>query len=239
MKKYARTGDKNAASPTNSMDLTSTDGARRDLLQNAALLGAGVAATLLVKPAAAQTAAPATAKPATAKDAAKPKMTAKAGDLAILNFAFLLERLELGFYSQAMAADAAKQYLHGRLHEIVPLIRDNEAAHVSALSAAITQFGGTPDTSARFRFPREVFISPITFARFAYTLEEIGIGAYLGAIGQIQSDALRAAAASIYGNETRHVALLRNIGGYTFSPRYYEGALSVAQVQSLIAPYVA
>ena len=73
---------------------------------------------------------------------------------------------------------------------------------------------------------------------FAYTLEEIGIGAYLGAVGAIQDDTVRAAAASIYGAEAQHAALLRTFAGFNFAPRYYEAPLSVEQVTQLISPYI-
>ena len=96
----------------------------------------------------------------------------------------------------------------------------------------------TPNAAQTYKFPSTVFVSPVSFVWFAYTLEDIGIGAYLGAVGAIQSGAVRKAAASIYGSETRHASVLRGVGGWNFSPRYFESPLSVAQVQGLISPYV-
>lgn len=233
-----------------------TDSSRRVLL---ASLGASVAAiaaaTLSTSPARAQRvgsgsrgfkttpqeAASSTVQvgPGETMDAATAPTPGAPGDLEILNFALGLERLELDFYNRAIAANDATKYLRGRLFEVLAPIRDHEAAHIQALEAAIAGAGGTAvGPAARYEYPREVFISPIAFARYAFTLEEIGVGAYLGASGAIKSNALRRAAASIYGVETRHAAVWRHLGGHNFSIRYYEGPLSVAQVQGLIAPIV-
>lgn len=204
---------------------------RRTLLCSAGLLTAAAVGSTLAR---AQDAA----TPATPPAEAEAKPMAAPGDLEILNFALGLENLEQTFYQRAIDANASRKYLHGRFAEVLPTLRDNEAAHVQAIMQTITQMGGTPVITPTFTFPANVFISPVAFARFAYTLEEIGVGAYLGAVGAIQSRDIRRAAASIYGTETRHAAVLRHLGGFQFSPRYYEGPLTVAEVQGLIAPFV-
>ncbi len=206
---------------------------RRAFLSRAALTGAmGAVAIAGARPIWAQT----TPAPA-AMEAKAP--SASASDLEILNFALGLERLEAAFYAQVLGAHQTRAYLTGRLLESAREIGTIEISHVETLQSAIIASGGTLAPVATFKFPNNVFISPVAFAWFGYTLEEIGIGAYLGAVGQIQSTGLRKAAASIYGSEVRHAALLRSLGGFTFSPRYFESPLTVAQVQALVAPYSA
>jgi rubrerythrin len=225
-----------------SQDLN-TSLSRRTIIQSAGLVAGGLAiGSTLGRVAHAQDApsaagAAAAAKPAATTTPAPPRKVAP-GDLDILNFALGLELLEQDFYSRVVTANEAQKYLHGRFAEVVPVIRDNETAHVQAITALITQLGGTPAAAPVTNFPTDVFISPVSFARFAYTLEEIGVGAYLGAISKIRSGDVRRAAASIYGSETRHAALLRHLGGFQFSPRYYEGPLTVEEVTRLIAPFV-
>ena len=218
---------------------------RRETLAKAGLLGAGAAAFLL----AAKTsyAQPAAKMPDKADDkpmmtaaapAPAPQMMAATGDLDTVRFALGLERLEASFYAQVAMAQQKRAYLPARSLELTQKIAMAKTAHVGALEGALTSAGQELPAAMNYQFPAQVFQSPITFAWFAYTLEEIGIGAYLGAVGSLESSDIRNAAASIYGAKAQHAALLRTLAGFDFAPRYYESPLSVDQVKALLAPYM-
>ena len=209
---------------------------RRALIRGVAIGGAASSLVALSAPTWAQTAATGTAT-AVAPAAAPPAVAAS--DLEIAGFALGLERLESAFYSQVVSAHETRAFLTTRLIEVAREIAANEASHVQALETLISGAGGTLPAAINYRFPANVFISPVAFTWFGHTLEDIGIGAYLGAVGAIKSGDIRRAAASIYGSETRHASILRLLGGFPFAPRYFESPLSVAQVQGLIAPYLA
>ena len=169
----------------------------------------------------------------------KMKMAGPSGsDLDIVRFALTMERLEAAFYAQIVAAHTARAYLPERSIALTREIAAAEADHVQALEGVLSTAGVEVPAAPSFQFPRDVFVSPIAYAWFAYTLEEIGIGAYLGAVGSIQNDGLRRSAAAIYGAEARHAALLRTFAGFEFAPRYYESPLTVEQVTGLITPYI-
>ncbi len=212
---------------------------RRETLAKAGIAGMGAAAWLLAtKTGQAQPAATAMADDkAMAADKA-PKMMAPTGDLDIVRFALTMERLEAAFYAQVVTAHQTRAYLTARAFELTQKIAAAEADHVGALEGVLSGAGQPVPDAPSFQFPGQVFVSPITYSWFAYTLEEIGIGAYLGAVGSIDSDAIRQAAASIYGAEAQHAAILRSFAGFNFAPRYYESPLTVDQVTQLITPYI-
>ena len=212
---------------------------RRDLLAQVGISGAGAAAFMLATKTGQAQPATAADKPMmmTAQDPA-PAMTAPAGDLDIVRFALQMEQLEAAFYAQVVTSHQMRAYLAPRAFELTQQIALAEADHVRALSGVLTGAGQPVPPSPAFQFPAGVFVSPITFAWFAYTLEEIGIGAYLGAVGSIESDEIRQAAASIYGAEAQHAALLRSFASFNFAPKYYESPLTVEQVTQLITPYI-
>lgn len=220
---------------------------RRSLAKIGALSGAALGATALFPrlTQAQTTTAPGTAAPAATTPTATPEPTPTPrpafaqSDLDIVAFALGLERLESAFYAQILGAHQARTYLEPRLFQIAQSIGADENAHIGALEAVLTGAERELPAAQTYRFPGNVFVSPIAFAWFGHTLEDIGIGAYLGAVGSIKSDALRRAAASIYGSESRHAAMLRQHAGFQASPRYFESPLTVAQVTALVAPYIA
>ena len=230
---------------------------RREALATLAVAGAATGALALLSGAAnaqnkapltAQdptpaTGAPATGAPVTGAPAMAPNAKTKAAalpasDLDIVRFALTMERLEASFYAQVVTAHQERAFLPDRSFALAQQIAAAEADHVRALEGVLSSAGAEVPDAPTFQFPRDVFISPIAYAWFAYTIEEIGIGAYLGAVGKIQDDGLRKSAAAIYGAETRHAAILRTLAGFTFAPRYYESPLTVDQVTRLITPYI-
>jgi len=200
---------------------------RRNLLGTGTLAATAVAVAGL----------PAIARAAPPMAAPKPDALTS-GDIGILNFALSLENLEASYYTQVLGAHNQNAYLSDRSLALAQELATIEASHVQTLQQVITGGGGTPVAATGYIFPTNVFVSPIGFAWFGYTLEEIGVGAYLGALGHIEDDDIRASAASIYGAETRHAALLRTLSGFNFAPRYFESPLTVSEVQGLIAKYI-
>ncbi|MDQ4145198.1 MAG: ferritin-like domain-containing protein [Actinomycetota bacterium] len=156
------------------------------------------------------------------------------GDIDILNYALTLEYLETDFYTQGTDGNT----LSGRELEIVEAIRAHEAAHVKALSTTIEDLGGQPVKQPKFKYPAGTFDSRDKFLQTASTFEELGVTAYHGQVGNIQTPDLLAAAAAIAGVESRHAAVLaRLIEGEAF-PAPFEKAQPMEAVLKAAKPFI-
>jgi rubrerythrin len=156
------------------------------------------------------------------------------GDLDILNFALTLEYLEATFYSRAAGKG---RNLSGETMRLVREIRDNETAHVDALTETIKRLGGKPVQAPRVGFG-DVFTSQGRFLKLAQTLEDTGVSAYNGAAPSIRSSDVLMAAGSIVQVEARHAALIRLMRGVTPAPGAYDPSLDQNQVLSAVQPFV-
>jgi rubrerythrin len=92
------------------------------------------------------------------------------------------------------------------------LFQSQHKAHRHALAAVIKRAGGTPVEPRKptdYAWPR--LASQTDVLMFAAKLEAGAASAYLGALRAIENKEYLTAAASIMGNETQHLALLRQV----------------------------
>ena len=155
-----------------------------------------------------------------------------AGDVAILNFALTLEYLEADFYKVKGKAIG----LSGEARSLASTFGDEEAEHVAALTKAITGSGGTPVKKPTFVFPVS---DQASFLKLAYTLENVGVGAYNGAGPSLMNKQLLAAAGSIVQVEARHAAALGLLTNQPVTPDgAFDKPLSKAQVLKAAGPLI-
>jgi hypothetical protein len=153
-------------------------------------------------------------------------------DAEILNFALTLEYLEADFYNvkgrQVGLSGVAKRYAREFGAE--------EAAHVSALTAAIKQLGGKPVAKPTFVFPAK---DEKSFLALASVLENTGVGAYNGAGPSLQSKAVLASAGSIVQIEARHAAAIDLLLGNSPTPNGgFDKPLTKPQVLAKAGPLI-
>ena len=134
------------------------------------------------------------------------------GDVEILNFALTLEYLEADFYN----VKGKQVGLSGRAKEYAKQFGAEEAAHVSALTAAIKQLGGKPVAKPTFVVPGAP--ARKSFLALASVLENTGVGAYNGAAPSLKSKQVLAAAGSIVQIEARHAAAIDLLIGKSPTP---------------------
>jgi hypothetical protein len=124
-------------------------------------------------------------------------------DIAILNFALTLEYLEADFYAQAVA----KGSFSGDTNTFARTVAAHEAAHVKFLQGAL---GKRAIKKPLFDF-KDTVSDQTKFEATATVLEDTGVQAYLGQVGNIKNKKILAAAGSILPVEARHAAWIREI----------------------------
>ena len=155
------------------------------------------------------------------------------GDIDILNFALTLEYLESAFYDQAKI----QANLDGDAAELVDLIAKDEAEHVDALMATISDLGGTPVKAPAVDFG-DAFANQGSFLDLASTFEDTGVSAYNGAGPSLKSKELLATAGTIVQIEARHAAAIRLLKGEEPAPEAFDPALDMQQVLDAVDPFV-
>jgi hypothetical protein len=154
-----------------------------------------------------------------------------ASDVAILNFALTLEYLESAFYTEAVA----KGSFNGDTNTFARIVSAHELAHVKFLQGAL---GKAAVAKPTFDF-KDTTTDQTKFEATATVLEDTGVQAYLGQVGNIKSKAILKAAGSILPVEARHAAWIREIRlaktqGTIPAPSAFQGSKTKAQILAAV-----
>jgi len=160
------------------------------------------------------------------------------GPVDVLNYALTLEYLEAEFYRQGNSADL----LEGKAVGYLQTIQTDEEAHVMVLQDTIAELGGDAVPAPMVDFG-QAFASADSFLETAFTFENLGVQAYLGAAPSLfQEKALLTAAASIFGVEARHVAIIGQLQGKPAEGGVYTGAFETPkprdEVLAAASPFI-
>ncbi|WP_219418935.1 ferritin-like domain-containing protein [Pseudonocardia nigra] len=160
------------------------------------------------------------------------------GPIDVLNYALTLEYLEAEFYRQGNAADL----LDGKAESYLATVQSDEEAHVMVITDTINQLGGDPVPAPAVDFG-QAFASAESYLETAFVFENLGVSAYLGAAPALfQEKALLTAAASIFGVEARHAAIIGQLQGKPAEGGVYMGAVETplprSEVLNAAAPFI-
>jgi Ferritin-like domain len=156
-------------------------------------------------------------------------------DLAYLRLLVGAELLAMDFQTQALASGKLTPGLAAATKQM----RADEKAHYNALSTLITGAGQVPATSddINFIYPKLSFGSEASMLKLATKLEALTLGAYLGAVENIQTPQLRLPIGQIAANEAQHVSAMAAAGGKPIIGRAFAPALQIDAVSTVLDAY--
>jgi len=149
-----------------------------------------------------------------------------ASDVAILNFALTLEYLEAAFYAEAVS----KGRFSGKVGTFAKIVSAHESAHVAFLKSAL---GSAAVKSPKFDF-KGTTTNKAKFMATAQVLEDTGVAAYLGQVGNIKSKKILGAAGSILPIEARHAGWIRDLNNASGAPTAFQGSKTKAQILTAV-----
>jgi hypothetical protein len=157
------------------------------------------------------------------------------GDLAALRIVIATELLKLDFATTALvsgnASSKTKAFLK-RMHE-------DDAAHYEGLASLFAGAGQTAATAGDidFSYPAKSFGSNEAIAKLAATLAATAVGAYLGAVGDVQTARFRRALAQISANEAQQASAAAQLLGRPLVGAAFAPALTAGQVTTVLDLY--
>jgi ferritin-like protein len=153
------------------------------------------------------------------------------GDLAYLRLLVAAELLAADFEAQALGSGKLSRASGSVFRKMAA----DEKAHYGALSQLVTGAGQVPATAddIDFTYPKNSFASETSILKRAAQIEALVLGAYLGAVENLQTQELRLPIAQIAANEAQHVGALaaivgRPVIGRAFAPSLQIDAASAA-----------
>jgi hypothetical protein len=152
-------------------------------------------------------------------------------DFAYLRVLVAAELLAADFHGKSLTS--GKLSRHARA--VVRKMAADDKAHYARLAQLVTAAGQPPATAGDidFSYPKGSFASQAAVLRLAAEIESVVLGAYLGAIENMEAPELRLSLGQIAANEAQHagaVAALRgrSVIGRAFVPSLQIDAASAA-----------
>lgn len=145
----------------------------------------------------------------------KASLAELASDVRILNTALGAEYEAVAAYQVGAESGLLSKDVLG----VAVSFQGHHKEHAAALAATIGKLGGQAVAAkAKYTFPVDKLHSQADVLRFAASLEQGAVAAYLGAVPVFADRTLAQVAASILGDEAMHLAVLRQVLGETAVP---------------------
>ena len=158
------------------------------------------------------------------------------GDIAVLQFAYLLEQLEADFYSRAVSSFAGSDITIAERSVLVD-IRNHEVVHREFLKSVL---GTNGNFTVAPLYGATNFSSRVSVLGAAKAFEDLGVAAYNGAAQYIKDVNNLLLAGKIVSVEARHAAAIRDLLtplGADFAPTAFDNAFRPTKVALLTQPF--
>lgn len=160
----------------------------------------------------------------------------RASDRTILNFALTLEHLEDAFYKLELRRFSDRDFRRSGFpagaYEQLVQVGKHETEHVLFLEELLGNQATKPCT---YKFPVN---NPTQFAQLSQVFENVGVGAYTGAIASLSKQYITDSA-SILGTEARQASLIAAyINGVEGWGGAWNAPLTMSQAYHLASPFI-
>ena len=158
-----------------------------------------------------------------AADAAVPD-----ADLAWLRVLVGAELLSEDFHQRGVASGK----LGRSAQQVLKRIAAGDGAHYERVAGVLKDAGQTPATAEDidFNYPQTTFATGGSILRLGLRIETLSLGAYLGALGTVESATLRLLLAQIAVSEGQHAGAVARLLGHPIASNPFPPPLSIDNV---------
>jgi len=156
-------------------------------------------------------------------------------DLAYLRVLAAGELLKADFETRALASGK----LGAASAAVVRRMQTDDRAHYGGLATLLNAAGQPPATAddIDFTYPRGSFGSEGAVTKLAWKLGTLAVGAYLGAVQDVQTRDLRLPLGQIVANEAQQLSALGRLLGRSMIGRAFAPALTIDAVSAALDAY--
>jgi len=157
------------------------------------------------------------------------------GDLAYLRLLVAAELLAADFQGQALRSGK----LSRSRGALVRRMAADEKVHYSGLAELLSNAGQVPATAADidFSYPKGSFESARAIMKLAARIEALTLGAYLGAVENVQTPDIRLPIGQIVANEAQHVGALAGAAGRPVIGKAFAPALQIDTASAALSAF--
>ena len=154
----------------------------------------------------------------------------------VLNYALSLEYFEATFYK---TANGTEGLIPAKYQGLFGEIGQHENAHVALLSSVL---GPAAVKAPKFDFTAggkysDVFSNFQTFSTLSSTIEDTGVAAFKGQLGNLAGTTVLATALQIHSVEARHAGSVRVLVGKPGSDGAFDKPLTKSEVLEAVKPF--